>query len=100
MQVRRDALLGAGLSSMMASLLPLTVEDGAAAYGDAVAVYLGFLVQQAGGQGISAPAHGTQVLCQIALRSGRSARVATVRVTFGRQALPMAWDYAEVNFLQ
>ena len=30
--------------------------------------------------------------------TGRSARVATVRVTFGRQALPMTWDYAEVNF--
>ena len=30
--------------------------------------------------------------------SGRSARVATVRVTFGRQALPMTWDFAEVNF--
>jgi putative DNA methylase len=71
--------------------------SGAAAYGDAVAVYLGFLVSKLADKGSS--------LCtwdagpsSTRSASGRSARSATVRVTFGRQALPMTWDYAEVNF--
>lgn len=70
---------------------------GATAYGDAVAVYLGFLVSKLADKGSSlctwdaGPASNRSA-------SGRSARSATVRVTFGRQALPMTWDYAEVNF--
>lgn len=70
---------------------------GAAAYGDAVAIYLSFLVSKLADKGSSlctwdaGPASSRSA-------SGRSARVATVRVTFGRQALPMTWDYAEVNF--
>lgn len=71
--------------------------DGAAAYGDCIAVYLGFLVSKLADKGSTlctwdaGPASNRTA-------SGRSARVATVRVTFGRQALPMTWDYAEVNF--
>ena len=70
---------------------------GAAAYGDAVAVYLSFLISKLADKGSSlctwdaGPASNRTA-------SGRSARVATVRVTFGRQALPMTWDFAEVNF--
>ena len=70
---------------------------GATAYADAVAVYLGFL--------LSKLADKSSTLCtwdagpsSNRTASGRSARVATVRVTFGRQALPMTWDFAEVNF--
>ena len=70
---------------------------GAAAYGDPVAVYLSFLVSKLADKGSTlctwdvGPASNRTA-------SGRSARVATVRVTFGRQALPMTWDFAEVNF--
>jgi putative DNA methylase len=70
---------------------------GAAAYADAVAVYLSFLVSKLADKGSTlctwdaGPASNRTA-------SGRSARVATVRVTFGRQALPMTWDFAEVNF--
>ncbi|MFZ1537265.1 MAG: DUF1156 domain-containing protein, partial [Chromatiaceae bacterium] len=70
---------------------------GATAYGDAVAVYLSFLISKLADKGSTlctwdaGPASNRTV-------SGRSARVATVRVTFGRQALPMSWDFAEVNF--
>ncbi len=70
---------------------------GANAYADAVAVYLSFLVSKLADKG--------STLCtwdagpsSNRTASGRSARVATVRVTFGRQALPMTWDFAEVNF--
>lgn len=71
--------------------------SGATAYGDAIGVYLGFLVSKLADKGSSlctwdaGPASNKSA-------SGRSARSATVRVTFGRQALPMTWDYAEVNF--
>jgi putative DNA methylase len=71
--------------------------NGAAAYGDAVAVYLSFLISKLADKG--------STLCtwdagpsSNRTATGRSARVATVRVTFGRQALPMTWDFAEVNF--
>jgi putative DNA methylase len=71
--------------------------NGALAYADAVAVYLAALVSKLADKGSSlctwdaGPASNRT-------SSGRSARVATVRVTFGRQALAMAWDFAEVNF--
>lgn len=70
---------------------------GAKAYAESVATYLGFLVGKLADKGSTictwdaGPASNKTA-------SGRSARVATVRVTFGRQALPMTWDYAEVNF--
>ncbi len=71
--------------------------SGATAYADAVAVYLSFLISKLADKGStlctwdSGPSSNRTA-------SGRSARVATVRVTFGRQALPMTWDFAEVNF--
>jgi putative DNA methylase len=92
-QVRRDAL-AAGLPEGQALC---NGGSSAAAYGDAVAVYLSFLVSKLADKGSTLctwdagpPTNRTA--------SGRSARVATVRVTFGRQALPMTWDFAEVNF--
>ncbi len=93
-RVQRDAL-AAGLSDDDGHLDLGGV--GALAYAEAVAVYLGFLVSKLADKG--------STLCTWDVgptsnrtASGRSARAATVRVTFGRQALPMTWDFAEVNF--
>lgn len=88
-QIRADVLQD---SSFVASK-PDRVDE----YADAVAVFLGFLVSKLADKGSTlctwdaGPASNKT-------DSGRSARVATVRVTFGRQALPMTWDFAEVNF--
>ncbi len=69
---------------------------GATAYADAVATYLAFTLSKLADKGSTI---ATWDVCPTSNRtaSGRSARVATVRVTFARQALPMTWDYAEVN---
>jgi putative DNA methylase len=74
-----------------------SAQANAKAYGDAVATYLGFLVSKLADKG--------STICTWDIgptsnrtASGRSARVATVRVTFSRQALQMTWDFAEVNF--
>ena len=56
---------------------------GATAYGDALAVYLGFVSDKVSDYWSS--------LC-----SWSSSRE-IMRSTFGRQALPMVWDYAEAN---
>ncbi len=56
---------------------------GAAAYADAVAVYLAFGVDRLSDRG--------STIC-----SWDSSRDST-RNTFGRQAIPMVWDYAEAN---
>ena len=56
---------------------------GATAYGDAVAVYLAFAVDK-----------GTNYWSSLcSWHSGRD----TVTSTYGRQALPMVWDFAEAN---
>ena len=93
-RVQRDAR-SAGLPVDTKSLREGGI--GVTAYAEAVAVYLGFLVSKLADKG--------STLCtwdagpsSNRTKSGRSARVATVRVTFGRQALPMTWDFAEVNF--
>jgi len=56
---------------------------GATAYGDAVAVYLAFAVDKS--------ADYWSTVC-----SWHSSKE-LIRNTFGRQALPMTWDYAETN---
>jgi putative DNA methylase len=56
---------------------------GVAGYADAVAVYLGFAVSKAADRNTS--------LCVWEQQMDR------LRGTFGRQALPMVWDYAETN---
>ena len=58
---------------------------GAEAYADAVATYLGLVVSKAANVGSS-------------LASWMSDRGA-FRETFARQAMPMVWDYAEINLL-
>jgi putative DNA methylase len=93
-RVRHDAI-AAGLADDQKPLMDGGV--GVKAYAESVATYLGFLVGKLADKGSTlctwdaGPASNKTA-------SGRSARVATVRVTFGRQALPMTWDYAEVNF--
>ena len=57
--------------------------DGAKAYGEAVGVYLAFLVDKLAD-------YNSSVCSWLLLRAG-------IRNTFGRQAIPMAWDYAEAN---
>jgi putative DNA methylase len=56
---------------------------GATAYADAVAVYLGFALSKAADRNTS--------LCVWESQKDR------LRGTFGRQAVPMVWDYAETN---
>jgi putative DNA methylase len=56
---------------------------GAAAYADAVATYLGFAVDKASNRNCS--------LCIWEVGMGR------LVAAFGRQALPMTWDFAETN---
>ena len=91
----RDDAMAAGFPGDNESLRNGGV--GASAYSEAVAVYLGFLVSRLADKGSTictwnaGPASSKTA-------SGRSAAVATVRATFGRQALQMSWDFAEVNF--
>jgi putative DNA methylase len=70
---------------------------GATAYAEAIGVYLAFLVSKLADKGSTICTWDAGPTSN-RTASGRSARVATVRVTFGRQALPMTWDFAEVNF--
>jgi putative DNA methylase len=93
-RVKRDAL-SAGLPDDTHSLE--AGGTGAAAYADAVAIYLGFLVSKLADKGSTICTWDVGPTSS-RTASGRSARVATVRVTFARQALPMTWDFAEVNF--
>ena len=57
--------------------------DGAMAYGEAIGVYLAFLVDQLTNQHSS--------ICSWHIRNTQ------IRNTFSRQAIPMTWDYAEAN---
>jgi putative DNA methylase len=56
---------------------------GATAYGEAISVYLGFLVNQV--------ANHSSSIC------GWNTANAQMRAVFARQAIPMVWDYAESN---
>ncbi|MEN4464813.1 DUF1156 domain-containing protein [Mycolicibacterium conceptionense] len=58
---------------------------GAAAYGDAVATYLGFAISRMTNKASS--------ICSW----DSSTKMEAVRSVFARQALPMSWDYAESN---
>ncbi len=81
-RVRRDALT-AGMADDGNGID--TRGTGAAAYADAVAVYLGLGVDKIADRG--------STIC-----SWDSTRD-SLRNTFGRQAIPMVWDFAEANFL-
>jgi putative DNA methylase len=79
-QVRRDALQ-AGLPDD-----PKPLRDGgigAAAYAEALGVYLGFLVNQV--------ANHSSSVC------GWNSANTQMRSVFARQAIPMVWDFAESN---
>ena len=79
-EIERDAL-AAGLSDD-----PTPLRDGgtgAKAYSEAVSVYLGFLVGQI--------ANHCSTIC------GWNSPNQQMRSTFSRQAIPMTWDFAEVN---
>ena len=81
-EIRSDALK-AGLSDD-----PRPLRDGglgAVAYAEAVAVYLAIVVDKA--------ADYNSTICSW-ISSGE-----TLRNTFGRQAIPMVWDYCETNTL-
>jgi len=92
-RVRRDAL-AAGLFDDK-----LSINDGGAgatAYADSVAMYLGLAMSRFADRNNS--------LCTwdsgpVGTRSstGGSARTASIRNLFSRQAIQMAWDYAEAN---
>jgi putative DNA methylase len=81
--VRRDALL-AGLSDDETSLAENGI--GAAAYSDAVSVYLGCA--------LSRLASYNNTICHWNIRGG------SVGGIFSRHAIPMSWDYIEVNPLE
>ena len=79
-EIERDAL-AAGLSDD-----PTPLRDGgfgAKAYAEAVSVYLAFAVDR------SADAWSAQVSWRNSVEASRS--------TFARQAIPMVWDYVELN---
>ncbi len=70
------------------------LEDGgsaADAYADAVSVYLGLIVDRLADRNSS--------LCSWDLAQAARGREATVRNVFARQAIPMTWDFVEVNIL-
>ncbi len=79
-QIQRDALL-AGLADDNAPLRD--GGTGAAAYAEAVGVYLGFVCSRI--------ADFNSTVC------GWIPVVQATRNTFARQAIPMSWDYAEIN---
>lgn len=85
------------LSNLVASTRQKVIDDGGSeGYADAVATYLGFA--------ISRLTDRNNTLCSwdsgpVGSRAstGGSARTASVRNAFARQALPMTWDFAESN---
>lgn len=81
-RVNRDAIK-AGLPDDGKALEK--VGSGATAYADAVGIYLGIVVDKA--------ADYNSTLC------GWISGGETLRNTFGRQAIPMVWDYCETNSL-
>jgi putative DNA methylase len=77
LRVRQDAL-AAGLIDDRADQ---SAGSGASAYADAIATYLAFAVDRSANYWSSLTPWGGDFIVQ----------------TFGRQALPMVWDYAEAN---
>ncbi|MDP3209448.1 MAG: DUF1156 domain-containing protein [Rhodoglobus sp.] len=81
-KVRMDGL-AMGLAD---SGLPLAASgDGVTAYGDAIATYLAFALNKS--------ADGSSTICRWMVQRD------SLFSTFSRQALPMTWDFAEVNLL-
>ncbi|WP_040921079.1 DUF1156 domain-containing protein [Saccharibacter floricola] len=79
-EIERDAL-GAGVTD---DGIPLRENGaGARAYAEAVSVYLGFAIDKCSD-------YWSSICTWDSSRDG-------IRNTFGRQAIPMTWDYAEAN---
>jgi putative DNA methylase len=92
-RVKRDALV-AGLPD---DRKPLTVGGtGATAYADAVATYLGLAISRFADRNNSLCTWDSGPVGTKA-STGGSARTASIRNLFSRQAIPMAWDYGEAN---
>jgi putative DNA methylase len=69
---------------------------GATAYADAVATYLGLAMSRFSDRNNSLCTWDSGPIGTKA-STGGSARTASIRNLFSRQAIPMAWDYAEAN---
>ncbi len=82
-RVRADAL-AAGMSDDARGLD--VGGNGATAYAEAVGVYLAFAINKMCDRGSS--------IC------GWDTSRDSIRNTFGRQAIPMVWDFAEANFIE
>ncbi len=84
-EAREKVLVDASASNFPDDALPLhTGGTGATAYADAVATYLAFVIDRAANYGSSL---STWLTDDNAIRG-----------TFGRQALPMTWDFCEGNY--
>lgn len=84
-EVRAQVEVDASAASKSSNTAPLRDGgDGAKAYAEAVSVYLAFAISKLTNLGST-------------VTSWMSDRGA-LRETFARQAIPMVWDYAEVNF--
>ncbi|MCL4784605.1 MAG: DUF1156 domain-containing protein [Bryobacterales bacterium] len=81
-RIRKDALT----SGLGKDDKPLSAGgDGAKAYGEAVSVFFGFALSRSVDRG--------STICSW----DSSPKMEALRNTFGRQAIPMAWDFAEGN---
>ncbi|GAA2003798.1 DUF1156 domain-containing protein [Nocardiopsis rhodophaea] len=82
----RQLLVLTTLSDLVAEVRDRVLEDGGTpAYGDAVATYLGFAVSRLSD-------YGSSISTWMPDPKNEG-----VRNTFARQAIPMVWDFAEVN---
>ena len=91
--VRRDAV-AAGVADDHQALR--NGGTGATAYAEAVAVYLGLAISRFADRNNSLCTWDTGPSGTRA-STGGSARTASLRNLFARQAIPMAWDYGEAN---
>lgn len=83
-EAQQKAMLDALAAGMSSDETPLAEGGaGALAYGQAVGVYLAFIIDQV--------ANHSSSIC------GWNAPNTQMRSTFARQAIPMVWDYAECN---
>ena len=81
-QIRKDALVAGFLDDSSGIELG---GNGAKAYAEAIGVYLAFAISRSADRG--------STLCSW----DSSPKMEALRNTFGRQALPMVWDFAEGN---
>ncbi|TIS54881.1 MAG: DUF1156 domain-containing protein [Mesorhizobium sp.] len=96
-EVRAKVLIDARAAGLIEDDAPLhSGGSGAQAYADAVGTYLAFMIDRTTDRNCSicswdSGPSGTKA------STGGSARTASVRNVFARQAIPMTWDYAESN---